>query len=137
MNSLLQRAGAGSVLAVLCATPCHAAPALQGRWEGEVQVPGAPLTLIVDLAQGEASSWTGSVVMPGLGIKGAAIGDISVTDSGITFTMSGIMKAGGAAPPRISAHLTGAGALTGDFEQAGNRAHFTLNRIGPAQVEVA
>ena len=104
MSSLLRRTGAGCVPFVFCSTLCHAAPPVQGRWEGQVQIPGAPLTLIVDLARNGASAWTGSVIIPGLGIKGAPLGDISVTESRVSFALSGAMKAGGAAPPRITVH---------------------------------
>jgi len=137
MSSLLRRTVAGCVPFVFCSTLCHAAPPVQGRWEGQVQIPGAPLTLIVDLARNGASAWTGSVIIPGLGIKGAPVGDISVTESRVSFALSGAMKAGGAAPPRITVHSVREGVMAGDFEQAGNTATLTLTRTGPAHVEPA
>jgi hypothetical protein len=34
-------------------------------------VPGAPLPLVVDLAQDEAGRWAGPIIVPTLGVKGA------------------------------------------------------------------
>ena len=128
---------AGTLSLALATTCCDAAPTLQGRWEGQVQIPGAPLTLIVDLAQDGATAWTGSVIMPGLGVKGAPAGDIVVDGSGIGLTLAGALRAGGAEPPRIRARLTDEGTLAGDFEQGGNHAPLVLRRTGAAQVEAA
>ncbi len=118
-------------------TPSAATSTVQGRWEGEVLVPGAPLALIVDVTRGGGSSWTGSVIMPGLGIKGAPLGDIKVGYAELTATLSGALRAGGATPPRINVHLTTSGDLKGDFEQGGNSAPLTLRRTGEAQVDLA
>ena len=121
----------------LAATCCDAAPMLQGRWEGPVQIPGAPLTLVVDLAQDDAKAWTGSVIMPGLGVKGAPAGDIVVDGASIGLTLAGALRAGGAEAPRIKGRLTDQGTLEGDFEQGGNHAPLLLRRTGVAQVEAA
>lgn len=137
MSSLLRQTGAGWAALAFCVTVCHAAAVPQGRWEGEVQIPGAPIRLVVDLAQDEASKWTGSVIIPGLGVKGAPLGELVITDSAISFTLSGILGEAAAAPPRIKARLVDGGTMTGEFEQAGNTATFALSRTGPAQVELA
>jgi hypothetical protein len=134
---VLGRAGAFLVPLAFSVTLCHAAPSVQGRWEGEVQIPGAPMKLIVDLAQDETSTWAGSVIVPGLGVKGAALGDIVVTDSSIAFALAAALHGPADGPPRIRAHLIDADTMAGDFGQAGNTAPLTLNRTGPAQVEPA
>ena len=138
MNSILCRAGAVCVPLCVAITAHGATPTVQGRWEGEVRVPGAPLALIVDLAWSGASRWTGSVIMPGLGIKGSPLSDISVSDydRDLTATLFSALRAGGAIPPRIKVHMTDAGDLKGEFEQGGNSAPLTLRRTGDAQVDL-
>ena len=55
MGSLLRPAGAAFVSLAFLATVCEAAPPAQGRWEGEIQIPGAPMVLILDLAKDSAT----------------------------------------------------------------------------------
>jgi hypothetical protein len=141
MNPMLMRAGARSLAWMLCTAPSVAAPALQGRWEGEVSIPGAPMRMVVDLdresgANG-ASTWVGSVILPGQGVKGAALGNLEVGDASLRFTLSGVMVAPGIAAPRVDARLLEAGTLAGTFEQAGHSAPMTLVRTGAAQVDPA
>jgi hypothetical protein len=135
MNSILWRAGAVCVPFCVATTAQAATGVFQGRWEGEVLVPGVPLALIVDLTRVGVSKWTGSAIMPGLGIKGAPLSDISVNDSDVTATLSGALRTGGATPPQIKVRLTAAGELKGDFEQGGNSAPLRLRRTGDPQVE--
>lgn len=42
-----------------------------GRWEGSMQIPGSAYDLIVDLDQPNGKDWIGSIIIPGLGVKGA------------------------------------------------------------------
>src|ERR1043165_9338326 len=49
-----------------------------GRWEGEARIPGAPLPLVLDLAPDASGAWRGSVILPGLGVKGAPLAAVSV-----------------------------------------------------------
>jgi hypothetical protein len=137
MNSLLWRAGTACVPLFVWTTTCFATPAVQGRWEGEVRIPGAPQILVVDLLRVGPSKWTGSVILPGLDIKGAQLSDISVTDAAITGTVMGALRVGDVAPARIHLHLTAAGDLKGEFELAGNSSDVVLQRTGDPQVEVA
>lgn len=100
------------------------------RWEGSVQIPGKELKLVVDLAPQADGKWTGSVIVPGYGIKGAPLADISIKGSDVSFTMKGTLG-----DPAFKGHLTSAGVLAGDFEEAGNKAPFQLRKTGPPQVE--
>ena len=43
------------------------------------------LPLVVDLAQDKAGAWIGSIIVPGLGIKGAPLANLVVTGSDVTF----------------------------------------------------
>ena len=46
---------------------------LAGRWEGSIQIPGREFDLIVDLDRTDGKNWTGSIIIPGLDVKGAAL----------------------------------------------------------------
>lgn len=106
-----------------------------GRWEGSVQIPERELKLIVDLDLNNAGAWIGSIIIPGLAVKGVALTDIAVKNSGASF----VMKSGGAQGlvAIFKARLNPDSTMAGDFLQAGNIAPFTLRKIGPAQVEMA
>jgi hypothetical protein len=104
--------------------------ALGGRWEGAVQIPGRELPLVIDLSQDRGGHWIGSAIVPGLGIKGAPLGDVAVKDSGFTFVLKGALG-----EPTFKGRLAQDGRLTGDFQQAGNTAPFALKKTGPPQVE--
>lgn len=134
MDSILWRAGAVCVPFFVATTA--SAATVQGRWEGEVLVPGAPLPLVVDLSRAGGSGWTGSVIMPGLGIKGAALSEIKVGYTDVTATLSGALRTGGAMPPHITLHLTDSGDMKGEFQQGGNSAPLMLRRTGDAQVDL-
>jgi hypothetical protein len=122
------RLGTAALFAVTLV--CRAADPAAGRWEGEVQIPGRALKLIIDLAPDSAGGWMGSAIVPGFGIKGAPLADIAVKDSAVSFTLKGVFG-----EPKLTGRLADNGAFTGEFEQAGNKAHFTLQKTGPPQVD--
>jgi hypothetical protein len=101
------------------------------RWEGAVQIPGRELRVVIDLAQDSRGQWTGSVIVPGFGIKGAPLTDIAVKESNVAFTIKGALG-----EPKFKGRLAAANTLTGEFQQAGNTAPFTLHKAGPPQVEL-
>lgn len=101
-----------------------------GRWEGTLQIPGHDVLLVVDLAQTPDGQWSGSAILPGFGIKGAALADLAVTDSGVTFALKGAFG-----DPKFIGHLIAGDSLAGDCTQSGNTAPFTLRKTGPPQVE--
>ena len=102
---------------------------MSGRWEGTARIPGDELPVIVDLAR-ENSAWVGSIIIPGLGLKGTQLTDIKVEPPDVKFAVKG--------PLGIQLNLRLLAAekkLAGNFEQAGNRASVTLQKTGPPQVE--
>lgn len=107
------------------------AEAVSARWEGSVQIPGRPLTLVVDLAQDGAGQWTGSAIVPGFGVKGAPLKEIVIKDAEVAFAIAGAL--GG---PTLQGRLEANGVLSGDFHQAGNTARFVLLKAGAPQVEL-
>jgi hypothetical protein len=122
------------LLALLLGLPVIAGAADQtsgARWGGSAQIPGRDLRFIVDLAQDGAGAWSGSMIVPGYGIKGAPLSNIVVTDSKVTFELANAL---GSPPAAFNATRAG-DAMTGEMRQAGNAAKFTLTKVGPPQVE--
>jgi hypothetical protein len=114
-----------------------AVPPPEGRWEGQVEIPGNELRLVVDLAQGSGGAWSGSIVIPGLGIKGVALSNIVATDTDVSFDLGKVLGSPTQGPARFNAHLTSPDRVTGEMRQAGNVAKFALARSGQAHVEAS
>jgi len=116
------------ILIVAAASPCRAEDVVSGRWEGTARIPDDELTVVVDLAQ-ENSAWVGSIIIPGLGLKGVPLTDIKVQPADVNFAVKGALGIA------LNLHLVSNNKLAGNFEQAGNRAPTTLQKTGPPQVE--
>jgi hypothetical protein len=95
---------------------------------GTAQIPGNELNLVVDLAQANGA-WVGSIIIPGLGLKGIQLTDIKVQTPDVSFTVKGALGV------QLKLRLDSNNKMTGNFEQAGNRASATLQKTGPPQVE--
>jgi hypothetical protein len=117
-----------AILVLIGAQPCRADEVVSGRWEGTTQIPDDELNVIVDLAQ-ENGRWVGSIIIQGLDMKGAPLTDIAVKSPDVSFTVKGALGI------QLKLQLDGNGKMTGNFEQAGNRALTTLRKTGPPQVE--
>ncbi len=119
-----------AILIVAAALPCRAEDTLSGRWEGTARIPDDELTIVVDLAQNNGA-WVGSIIIPGLGVKGTPLTEIKADPSDINFAVKGPLGI------RLNLRLLGPpeNKLAGNFEQAGNRAPATLQKTGPPQVE--
>jgi hypothetical protein len=115
---------------------CQAAENAAGRWEGVAQIPGNELKLIVDLSDDGGKGWSGSIVVPGFGIKGAELTDLHVRGGDLTFAIKGALGNARAGRAELQAHLTADGHLAGDFKQGGHSAPFVLEKTGPPQVEL-
>jgi hypothetical protein len=126
--------GAGSlprliaIVLFVAALPCRGEEVISGRWEGTAAIPDDELPVIVDLAQ-ENGAWIGSIIIPGLDVKGMPLTDIAVKPPNVSFSVKGTFGI------QLKLQLDGNGRLTGNFEQAGNRALTTLQKTGPPQVE--
>ena len=116
------------ILIVAAALPCRAEEVISGRWEGTAQIPDNELNLIVDLSQ-ENGAWVGSIIIPGLGLKGAPLTDIKVQPPDVNFAVKGALGI------QLKLRLDANNKMAGSFEQAGNRALATLQKTGPPQVE--
>jgi hypothetical protein len=117
-----------TILIVAGALPCRAEEVVIGRWEGTARVPDNELTLVVDLAQ-DQGAWVGSIIIPGLGLKGVPLTDIKVQPPEVNFAVKGPLGI------QLKLRLDVNDKMAGNFEQAENRALATLQKTGPAQVE--
>jgi hypothetical protein len=125
-----------ALLSCLPAAVLAAGPAPEGRWEGQIRIPGRELQAVVDLAP-SGGTWIGSITMPGLDMKGAPLANITATGSEVTFEIAVVLDASGYGPARFKAHLDAGDAMSGEMAQAGNTAAFSLHRVGAAQVDAA
>ena len=123
---LVQRATFLFVAAVLA----QAAEPAAARWDGTIQLPGREYGLVIDLAQNAQGQWIGSAILPSLGVKGAPLSDISVSDSAVSFAIKGVLG-----DVKVRGNLIADGAFTGRLEQGGNAAPVSLRKVGPPQVE--
>jgi hypothetical protein len=126
----------GTFLLLFSGLNCEAAENVSGRWEGSIQIPSREFPLVVDLDQTAGNNWTGSLIIPGLGVKGAPLTDLSVGDAAISFTIKGALANERVGQAKFQGNVTSAGELAGEFLQAGNSAPFRLRKTGPPQVEV-
>ena len=116
-----------AIVVVAVVFPCEAQD-LTGRWEGNARIPDDELTVVVDLAQ-QNGAWVGSIIIPGLGLKGMPLTDIKVEPPDINFAVKGALGI------KLNLRLLEMNKLAGNFEQGGNRAITTLQKTGPPQVE--
>ncbi|MFL6499566.1 MAG: hypothetical protein ACJ8LL_02465 [Candidatus Udaeobacter sp.] len=116
------------ILTVAVALPSRAEDVISGRWEGTAQIPDNELSIVIDVAH-ENGVWVGSIIIPGMGLKGVPLTDVNVQPPGVNFAVKGALGI------QLKLRLDANNRLTGDFEQAGNRAPATLQKTGPPQVE--
>jgi hypothetical protein len=117
-----------AIVIVAAALTCRAEDAISGRWEGVARIPDDELNVVVDLAQ-QKGTWVGSIIIPGLGLKGAPLTDIKVQSPDVNFAVKGALGI------QLKLRLDANNKMAGNFEQAGNRAPATLQKTGPPQVE--
>jgi hypothetical protein len=125
-----------TIVALLVLNPVLAyAAGFEGRWAGDVHIPGREVRMVLDLAPQPTDGWSGSIVLPGFGIKGAPLSNIVVGEADVTFDLGELLSVADYGPARLKMHLDG-DAMTGELLQGGNVAPVTLSRSGPAQVDV-
>ncbi len=115
-----------------------AAPEVSGRWEGEAQIPGAPLPIVLDLeVSPSGGGWRASLTLPGRRVKGAPLAELSVSDDGRVRADAAAAFGGfeSTLPTRLDLQLAADGRLVGEWQQGGHRAATVLHRSGAAQVD--
>ena len=109
----------------------------EGRWEGPIAIPGNEVQVVIDLARDGTGAWTGSIILQGLGVKGAPLANLAVDDGDIAFDVGDRFRSPTHGAMAFAAHLTAAGVMAGEMRQGGNVAKLDLKRTAPAQVEPA
>jgi hypothetical protein len=128
----LVRKALAAALALLAPLALAAA---DGRWEGLIAVPGAPQRLVLDIATDAAQRWSGSVILPGRGVAGAPLRDLSVDASLVRFSLAAALPFSAAAPPVVVLRPEGADRMTGTIEFAGLTSAVEVTRRGPPQLD--
>ena len=122
---------AAALLVALSPVPGRADPAWQGRWEGEADLNGAPMRVVIDIAPGGQGGWIGSLTLPGRGMKGVPLGAVAADADGLRMALPPTLGEGGA----IVLRHEGA-QLAGELLQGGQRSALRLARTGAAQVDL-
>lgn len=92
-----------------------------GHWEGALQIPGAELTILVDLTR-EGDQWSGTIDIPMQGAKGMKLSDIRVEPPAVHFAIAGVPG-----DPIFDGTLADS-RITGTLRQSGNQVPFYLGR---------
>ena len=113
-----------------------AACAAEGRWEGQAQVPGVAVPVVLDLARAATGDgWIGSITLPGRGLRGVPLKSLAVQGD----VVRGQTAAAAGSPPgseiAVDLRHSTAQTLVGELRQGGHAASLTLTRTSPALVE--
>ena len=111
----------------------HAEDRVVGHWEGQIDIPGQPITVKVDLTTND-SDWRGTIDIPTQGAKGLPLSDIHVVEEDgsmqVKFSIRGVPG-----NPTFDGKLHNS-AISGTFSQSGATFGFRLSREvvkGPAR----
>jgi len=96
-------------------------PAVEGHWEGEVELPGTPLLVRLDLDHKDGY-WTGSIDIPAQGALDLPLAGIAITGDEVSFAIDDVPG-----EPLFSGRLV-AGEITGTFTQGVFTAPFRIGR---------
>jgi hypothetical protein len=121
--------------AAACLVSTAASSLEPGRWTGIATLPDRLLGVVVDLARGDGDAWVGSVVLPGLGLKGAPLSNVVVDGRRVSFDLGSALAIAPHGSARFELAADDQGALDGTFRQGGHAAAVSLRRTGPARVE--
>lgn len=103
-----------------------------GHWEGAITLPGTELGIKVDLEQTQGQ-WTGTIDIPVQGLRGFDLGDLSVANGEVSFTMPNVPG-----DPAFTGKLGDGGkTMTGRFSQGGQTFPFSLERKPKTQTKGA
>lgn len=135
------------LIAVLLAAGCRARPAdqpvqasagdaraLLGEWQGQLDVLGMSLDLVVRFEE-KGGRLEGSIDIPGQGVAGNPLSNIQVTSDEIRFEYESNLPAGVFSSPGVDGDT-----LAGDYRQLGYKGTFSLQRsdgqVAPEAPEV-
>jgi hypothetical protein len=107
-----------------------------GRWEGTAALADREVPVAVDLApSADGRGWKGSVVLSGLGVKGAPLSAIAVAPPRVSFALGSGQGEQGLSL-QVEARLSAPGQMEGTLSHAGRTSALTLRRTGDAQVDL-
>ena len=102
-----------------------AADPVAGHWEGQIEIPGQPIAVKIDLTIND-SGWSGTIDIPAQGAKGLPLSDILVVEEdGSMRVKFSIRDVPG--NPTFDGKLQD-GAISGPFSQSGATFDFRLSR---------
>jgi len=104
------------------ATKHEPAPEFLGHWEGSIALPGAALTVVVDLSH-SGGYWSGTADIPMQGAKGLPLSGIRIAGADIEFSLADIPG-----DPTFEGKLSPEGRISGTFTQGETRFAFDLGR---------
>jgi hypothetical protein len=114
----------------------RAGSTVAGRWEGIVTLADREVPVAVDLApSADGRGWAGSVVLSGLGVKGAPLSDIAVAPPRVAFALASAQGEQGLAL-KVEARLEAPDQMAGTLSHAGHTSAVALRRTGDAQVDL-
>jgi CubicO group peptidase (beta-lactamase class C family) len=114
------------LVVALAAGPTLAAgpPTAAGHWEGAIDIPGARLSIDVDLAGAADGGWSGDISIPSQGARNLALAAVSASGTDVAFEIPGTPGS-----PTFHGTLSENGAaIAGTFTQGGQTFPFALER---------
>ena len=104
----------------------HAENRVTGHWEGQIEIPGQPITVKIDLTNNDDDEWKGTIDIPTQGANDLPLSDIHVVQEDdsvhVKFSIGGIPG-----KPTFDGKLQD-GAISGTFSQGGATFGFRLSR---------
>ena len=117
------------VAALLFAGALPAQDGLRGHWTGNLEAPGRPIAVEIDLDK-TAAGWVGSMAIPALKATEIRLEAITLTLATCTFRIKGDPER-----PTFTGTLSADGAsLSGELTQGGTSIPFKFHRAGTAKV---
>ncbi len=107
-----------------------------GRWQGQAEIPGAPMALWIDLTAQPGGGWAGSAILPGRGVKGVPLEKIGVSAGELRFTLAEAFGNNPGPVPEVRLAPAADGRLVGEFRLGTLSAPLQLVRSGAAQVDL-
>lgn len=110
---------------VMCLSVSHAENRITGHWEGQIEIPGQPIAVKIDLTINDGD-WSGTIDIPTQGANDLPLSDIHVVEENDSVHVKfSILNIPG--NPTFDGNLQD-GAISGTFSQAGATFGFRLSR---------
>lgn len=110
---------------VMCLSASHAENPVTGHWEGQIEIPGQPIAVKIDLTSND-DAWTGTIDIPTQGANDLPLSDIHIVEEeGSVSVKFSILNIPG--NPTFDGKLQD-GAISGTFSQGGATFGFRLSR---------